>query len=591
MRYENLVIKGFKNEYGWLNNMHEFTIDREIDVDLPVGLKTSVESMFQASKIMFLKEPITDENKEKQTLLEGFKMNPYEARKYGKSLNINIEAWNAFRLRSMWHALVVKFLLNNEMFSKMLHCCHIKSDNKKIYFIEENTWNDTYWGICNGKGHNYLGKLLCLMRNLINWSLKNVITSIEIIMNKALAQEFINEYINEQYLDKIFPLPEDDNENNNNNNNSNKKASFASPISEPQAKEGIDNKKELDIMEIKQKPYTSLEVINDLEQGYYVNFIDLLPDAYKGNNYVLDTYFRFNGRTLDRPHKPELTKEQYELFVSTWNIKEPENYKFETASNYFKNLVNKMIIANDLGIKNYKRLSFKGYKSNPENFEFYGYWENQHWLDQEKYLHDMFDPDKKTLSNEERTKIEQYQQEYMPNTFDDVKIAYNLAVYLIRARLIMLLNAEGLIHSVNAYFKSPTYNKASSIRNQVNNIWKLLKNKEIMKYIAEGNNDFTLYGINGDASTKADYIDTYKSQLRAVIDAKPNDSLDFVKELFHYYNPKHPELKDIYENEILRNEGFEETRLYDNQSGDYDEDDENSLTDNPEYYEDNLLQY
>ena len=26
--------------------------------------------------------------------------------------------------------------------------------------VEENTWNDTYWGVCNSKGSNHLGILL-----------------------------------------------------------------------------------------------------------------------------------------------------------------------------------------------------------------------------------------------------------------------------------------------------------------------------------------------------------------------------------------------------------------------------------------------
>ena len=26
--------------------------------------------------------------------------------------------------------------------------------------IEENTWNDTFWGVCNNKGYNNLGRLL-----------------------------------------------------------------------------------------------------------------------------------------------------------------------------------------------------------------------------------------------------------------------------------------------------------------------------------------------------------------------------------------------------------------------------------------------
>jgi ribA/ribD-fused uncharacterized protein len=34
--------------------------------------------------------------------------------------------------------------------------------------VEGNYWGDTYWGIYNGKGHNYLGKLLMSIRNGIS---------------------------------------------------------------------------------------------------------------------------------------------------------------------------------------------------------------------------------------------------------------------------------------------------------------------------------------------------------------------------------------------------------------------------------------
>ena len=30
--------------------------------------------------------------------------------------------------------------------------------------VEGNTWNDTYWGVCNGVGHNHLGKILMQVR-------------------------------------------------------------------------------------------------------------------------------------------------------------------------------------------------------------------------------------------------------------------------------------------------------------------------------------------------------------------------------------------------------------------------------------------
>lgn len=32
------------------------------------------------------------------------------------------------------------------------------------YLEEGNTWNDTYWGVCRGKGKNILGKILMRVR-------------------------------------------------------------------------------------------------------------------------------------------------------------------------------------------------------------------------------------------------------------------------------------------------------------------------------------------------------------------------------------------------------------------------------------------
>jgi len=34
--------------------------------------------------------------------------------------------------------------------------------------IEGNTWGDTYWGVCKGKGRNMLGKTLMAVRKYYN---------------------------------------------------------------------------------------------------------------------------------------------------------------------------------------------------------------------------------------------------------------------------------------------------------------------------------------------------------------------------------------------------------------------------------------
>jgi len=33
--------------------------------------------------------------------------------------------------------------------------------------IEGNTWGDTYWGVCRGRGSNNLGKLLMKIREVL----------------------------------------------------------------------------------------------------------------------------------------------------------------------------------------------------------------------------------------------------------------------------------------------------------------------------------------------------------------------------------------------------------------------------------------
>lgn len=32
--------------------------------------------------------------------------------------------------------------------------------------VEGNTWGDTFWGVCNGKGKNNLGKILMELRDM-----------------------------------------------------------------------------------------------------------------------------------------------------------------------------------------------------------------------------------------------------------------------------------------------------------------------------------------------------------------------------------------------------------------------------------------
>lgn len=70
------------------------------------------------------------------------------ARKYSEYINPN---WNEEKIGVMYEILSIKF--SDPELEKML------SDVDEP-IVEENTWNDTFWGVCDGKGKNMLGKLL-----------------------------------------------------------------------------------------------------------------------------------------------------------------------------------------------------------------------------------------------------------------------------------------------------------------------------------------------------------------------------------------------------------------------------------------------
>lgn len=53
-----------------------------------------------------------------------------------------------------------KFQMNPDLKMKLI-------DTGDAELIEGNTWGDTYWGVCKGKGENMLGKLLMEIRNNI----------------------------------------------------------------------------------------------------------------------------------------------------------------------------------------------------------------------------------------------------------------------------------------------------------------------------------------------------------------------------------------------------------------------------------------
>lgn len=121
----------FRNEYYFLSNMYPCEITYN-------GLTyTCVEATFQAQK------NITESDK--FTNLDG-----YAAKKLGRKIKLRHD-WDTIKLTIMKDLLSIKF--SDKQLAEQL-----KQITEPI--VENNTWNDTYWGVCNNVGENHLGKLL-----------------------------------------------------------------------------------------------------------------------------------------------------------------------------------------------------------------------------------------------------------------------------------------------------------------------------------------------------------------------------------------------------------------------------------------------
>lgn len=108
--------------------------------------RTNVEAEYQRFKCQY----------ESDKLLFTPYMNPFKAKQLGRKIKIRAD-WELIKLGVMWALVLKKFEEHPELKKLLL-------DTKDKLLIEGNHWNDTYWGVCNGKGLNHLGNVLMTVR-------------------------------------------------------------------------------------------------------------------------------------------------------------------------------------------------------------------------------------------------------------------------------------------------------------------------------------------------------------------------------------------------------------------------------------------
>ena len=132
-------IKEFSGEYRWLSNFWLAPVVYQ-GVIYP-----SVENAYQAAK--------TNE----YTRISFITCSPGKAKRMGSKLEL-VEDWETIKFSVMSSLLYQKFHVGSFLATKLL-----ATGNKEI--IEGNNWGDTYWGVCNDKGENHLGKLIMKIRS------------------------------------------------------------------------------------------------------------------------------------------------------------------------------------------------------------------------------------------------------------------------------------------------------------------------------------------------------------------------------------------------------------------------------------------
>lgn len=140
------MINAFTGKYRFLSNFYVF----------PNG--KTLEHFYQASK--------TEDPKWQVKILNA--ETPGKAKRLGRQAPLN-PIWDNIK------EIVMLELIRNKFSDPVLAELLVSTLPHEL--IEENTWNDIFWGVCNGVGENKLGIILTQVRDeVVNAFLENLQT-------------------------------------------------------------------------------------------------------------------------------------------------------------------------------------------------------------------------------------------------------------------------------------------------------------------------------------------------------------------------------------------------------------------------------
>ena len=137
-----LKIDTFRDEFGFLSNFYPASIVYN-------GIRyRSSEVAFQAAK-----------SDDKNEHMRFSYMDSRTSKKEGRLLECRGD-WDVVKKDIMYDILYCKFTQHHGLKERLLM-------TEDAELVEGNTWNDTFWGVCDGVGENHLGKILMKIRQKV----------------------------------------------------------------------------------------------------------------------------------------------------------------------------------------------------------------------------------------------------------------------------------------------------------------------------------------------------------------------------------------------------------------------------------------
>lgn len=144
-----MKIDSFKGDFRFLSNFYSSPVKMNITIR-----EVTKEYIFPTSEHAYQAHKSTYFSDVNALLWDD---SPSYAKNIGKTLGFDNIGWDESKVGVMRAVVRAKFTQNDVLCAKLLA-------TEGVELIEGNTWNDKFWGVCDGVGKNWLGKILMEIR-------------------------------------------------------------------------------------------------------------------------------------------------------------------------------------------------------------------------------------------------------------------------------------------------------------------------------------------------------------------------------------------------------------------------------------------